>query len=390
MSGKIFVMRDDELQPLTEQEFVTEDDFQALLEKYPDLIPGEQIDDVAPRRWLLVSREYGVPDEENATDRWSLDHLFLDQDGIPTLVEVKRRSDARLTNSRREVVGQMLDYAANAVVYWPVETMRARFEAGCDARGENPATKLLTFLELADEADAADEADDFAIEQFWQNVKVNLQASRLRLLFVADFIPPELRRIVEFLNANMSSVEVLAVEIKHFVGTDATGKTLRTLVPRVFGQTAQAEQRKGTSSTRTKNKWSEDTYFEAIQTKPVEAQVARALLDWAKTNGLFVAWGDGLTGSFSVRFTDERGLHSLFAVYGSSSIEFVFQYMKKQSPFTDDRLLEAWRQKLNQIEGVKIGENPNRPNVTLTLFSQNDRSQQLLAALDWALEQIRI
>jgi hypothetical protein len=384
MSGKIFVMRGDELQPLTEQEFVTEDDFQALLEKYSDLIPGEQIDAVAPRRWLLVSREYGVPDEENATDRWSLDHLFLDQNGIPNLVEVKRRSDARLTNLRREVVGQMLDYAANAVVYWPVETMRARFEAGCDACGENPATKLLTFLELADEA------DDFAIEQFWQNVKVNLQASRLRLLFVADFIPPELRRIVEFLNANMSSVEVLAVEIKHFVGSDAAGKTLRTLVPRVFGQTAQTAQRKGTSSTRTKNKWNEDTYFEAIQAKPVEAQVARALLDWAKTNGLFVAWGDGLAGSFSVRFTDERGLHSLFAVYGSNSIEFVFQYMKKQPPFTDDRLLEAWRQKLNQIEGVKIGENPNRPNVTLTLFSQNDKTQQLLAALDWALERIRI
>jgi len=381
MSGKIFVMRGDELQPLTEQEFVTEDDFQALLEKYPDPIPGEQIDAVAPRRWLLVSREYGVPDEENATDRWSLDHLFLDQDGIPTLVEVKRRSDARLTNSRREVVGQMLDYAANAVVYWPVETMRARFEAGCDARGEDAVAKLLAFLETS---------EDNATEQFWQSVQVNLAASRLRLLFVADFIPPELRRIVEFLNANMSSVEVLAVEIKHFVGTDATGKTLRTLVPRVFGQTAQAEQRKGTSSTRTKNKWNEDTYFEAIQAKPIEAQVARALLDWAKTNGLFVAWGDGLAGSFSVRFTDERGLHSLFAVYGSNSIEFVFQYMKKQPPFTDDRLLEAWRQKLNQIEGVKIGENPNRPNITLTLFSQNDRSQQLLAALDWALERIRI
>lgn len=381
MSGKIFVMRGDELQPLTEQEFVTEDDFQALLEKYPDLIPGEQIDAVAPRRWLLVSREYGVPDEENATDRWSLDHLFLDQDGIPTLVEVKRRSDARLTNSRREVVGQMLDYAANAVVYWPVETMRARFEAGCEARGEDAIEKLSVFLETS---------EDNATEQFWQSVQINLAASRLRLLFVADFIPPELRRIVEFLNANMSSVEVLAVEIKHFVGTDATGKTLRTLVPRVFGQTAQAEQRKGTSSTRTKNKWSEDTYFEAIQAKPIEAQVARALLDWAKANGLFVAWGDGLAGSFSVRFTDERGLHSLFAVYGSNSIEFVFQYMKKQPPFTDDRLLEAWRQKLNQIEGVKIGENPNRPNITLTLFSQNDRSQQLLAALDWALERIRI
>lgn len=62
----------------------------------------------APRRWLLVSREWGVPREEGGGGHWSLDHLFLDQEGVPTLVEVKRSSDTRL---RREVVGQMLDYA---------------------------------------------------------------------------------------------------------------------------------------------------------------------------------------------------------------------------------------------------------------------------------------
>jgi hypothetical protein len=45
---------------------------------------------------------------------------------VPTLVEVKRSSDTRI---RREVVGQMLDYAANAVVYWPLERLRATFEA---------------------------------------------------------------------------------------------------------------------------------------------------------------------------------------------------------------------------------------------------------------------
>ena len=43
--------------------------------------------------------------------RWLVDRLFLDQDGVPTLVEVKRSSDTRI---RREVVGQLLEYAANA------------------------------------------------------------------------------------------------------------------------------------------------------------------------------------------------------------------------------------------------------------------------------------
>ncbi|MBS1252773.1 MAG: hypothetical protein MAG451_01815 [Anaerolineales bacterium] len=115
MSGQIYLLQEDgTLQSLSEQPYGSEDLLQMLLEKYPDLLAGDQIDESEPRRWLLVSREAGVPSEEDGYDQWSLDHLFLDQDGIPTLVEVKRSSDTRI---RREVVGQMLDYAANAVVY---------------------------------------------------------------------------------------------------------------------------------------------------------------------------------------------------------------------------------------------------------------------------------
>jgi hypothetical protein len=97
---------------------------QTWLEKYPSLLAGHQIDPSAPRRWLLVERECGVPSEEGGGGRWSADHLFLDQDAIPTIVEVKRSANTQI---RREVVGQMMDYAANAVVYWPVERIRERF-----------------------------------------------------------------------------------------------------------------------------------------------------------------------------------------------------------------------------------------------------------------------
>lgn len=83
--------------------------FQSLLARYPNLLAGGQIDPQNPRRWLLVRREVGIPLVEGGGDWLAVDHLFLDQDGIPTLVEVKRSSDTRL---RREVVGQMLDYAA--------------------------------------------------------------------------------------------------------------------------------------------------------------------------------------------------------------------------------------------------------------------------------------
>src|SRR5688572_15849966 len=67
-------------------------ELQALLADYPDLIPGDQINFEEPRRWMLIARELGVPGVEDGTGRWSLDHLFLDQDGIPTFVECKRAS----------------------------------------------------------------------------------------------------------------------------------------------------------------------------------------------------------------------------------------------------------------------------------------------------------
>src|SRR5262245_32310617 len=226
MNGGIFLIQaGGELVEMKEQPYDSEDVLQELLARYPNLLAGDQMDGAAPRRWLLISREMGVPSEEEGGDRWSLDHLFLDQDAIPTLVEVKRSGDTRI---RREVVGQMLDYAANAVVYWPVESIRAKFEEGCQQREADPAKELTAFLN-----------EGVGAEQFWQWVKVNLQAGRIRMVFVADEIPSELRRIVEFLNGQMDPAEVLAIEVKQYVG-----QGLKTLVPRVIGRTTEAERKK--------------------------------------------------------------------------------------------------------------------------------------------------
>lgn len=63
------------------------------------------------RGWVSIQREAPISSEADGSVRCCLDHLFLDSEGVPTLVEVKRSSDRRI---RREVVGQMLDYAANA------------------------------------------------------------------------------------------------------------------------------------------------------------------------------------------------------------------------------------------------------------------------------------
>ena len=93
---------------MTETPYEAEKVLQELIEGHPEMLAGE---DAAHGPLILVRREAGVSDREDAGARWSLDHLYLDAKGIPTLVEVKRGSDTR---GRREVVAQMLDYAANA------------------------------------------------------------------------------------------------------------------------------------------------------------------------------------------------------------------------------------------------------------------------------------
>ena len=138
--GLFHIDRDGRLASLTVTPYAAEDVLQELLETHPDLLAGGQMSPEEPRRWALVRREHGVPDHEAATgSRWSVDHLFVDQDAVPTLVEVKRSSDTRI---RREVVGQMLDYAANGVRYWPVADLRSAFEATQRAVGRDPEEEI--------------------------------------------------------------------------------------------------------------------------------------------------------------------------------------------------------------------------------------------------------
>ncbi len=226
MTGKIYLLDEgSELKPMQESPYDSERLLQRLLADYPDLLAGDQMNTADPRRWLLVTREMSVPDGIGGSKRWSLDHLFLDQDAIPTLIEVKRSTDTRI---RREVVGQMLDYAANAVAHWPVDDIIAKFEARCAAEGLDPARELGALLGETQDAD-----------DYWDQVKTNLEEGRVRIVFLSDSIPSELKSIVEFLNEQMDRSEVLAIEVKQFVGEGVTA-----LVPRVLGQSERALQKK--------------------------------------------------------------------------------------------------------------------------------------------------
>lgn len=216
-----------QLEPMVEEPFAEEDLLQALVADHPELLSGEQINPAEPRRWILIRREQGIAKTPGGADHWAVDHLLIDQDAMPTLVEAKRSANSDI---RRKIVGQMLDYAAHATRTWDVGDIRRSFEES----SEDPEDVLTRLLQVDGEIDA---------DEFWQRVETNLRAARLRLLFVADGIPDELTRVVEFLNEQMPGIEVLAVEIKQFRGVMG-----QTLVPRVIGRTTTPGPSRSSSS----------------------------------------------------------------------------------------------------------------------------------------------
>ena len=370
--GSIFLVQEKEgrLVEMKEAAYEREDLLQRLLADYPNLLAGDQINSAEPRRWLLIKREMPVPSEEDGADRWSVDHLFLDQEAIPTLVEVKRSTDSRI---RREVVGQMLDYAANGVVYWPPENIRATFEASCEARGEDPQEKLQEFLQ-------SDKDSDPDQQKFWENVKTNLKAGKIRMIFVADQIPDELRRIVEFMSEQMDPAKVFAIEIKQF-----EGQGLKTLVPRVVGDVTSA------APTRQTGKWDEASFFKAIAGEEYEPGM-RKVFEWAKAKTPDIRFGRGKdSGSFAPVFKHKDLELRLITGWTSGIINIEFWYLKDQAPFEEEAKRSELLKRLNSIPGIQLPLDVlNRHfSARIELFVLKNEIIQFLKTLDWALEQMR-
>ena len=373
MAGRIYLLGvDSKLVAMGETMYDSESLLQKLLADHPDLLAGDQINAEEPRRWLLVSREMAVPGEQDGGGRWSLDHLFLDQDAVPTLVEVKRSTDTRI---RWEVVGQMLEYAANAVAYWPVEEIKAKFESRCKQDGGDPETELAAFLSPS--------ADTTA---FWQHVKTNLQAGRVRLIFIADEIPPELRRVVEFLNSQMDPAEVLAIEVKQFAG-----ENLKTLVPRVLGLTETAREKKKVGRGESRQ-WDEASFFDDIRKRRGEQEeaIALRLLQWANDRRLRIWWGQGRKdGSFFPLYDNRFGQNFLFSVWTYGRVELQLQHMRTP-PFADEVRRDEIVQKLTAI-GLPIpaGALNRRPAFGLGLLKELAAVPSFLEVFDWVLSEIK-
>ena len=369
-SGVFLIQTDGQLVEMSEESYGSEADFQELLAKYPNLLAGDQINDEEPRRWLLISREAALPSEENGSNRWSVDHLFLDQDAIPTLVEVKRSSDTRI---RREVVGQMMEYAANAIVYWPIEEIQKKFELTCMDRGQDANFVLKKFLQ-----------EEINPDDFWTKVKTNLKDSRVRMLFVADKIPPELRRIVEFLNKQTDPAKVLAVEIKQY-----SGNNMKTLIPRVFGHISDGKNNESKI-------WTHQMFFDSLKEvcSDEEIDAATEIMNWAtnEEKGLSIKWGTGKNnGTFAPVLDYNGSKYYIITLWANGSIAIEFIYLKKKRPFNEESNRLELIERLNKIPGfnISIDRIDGEPSIYLQALEDKNALGQFIDVLDWIVQKIK-
>jgi len=290
-----------------------------------------------------------VPDPGTGGDRWSVDLVFVDQSAIPTFVECKRMGDTR---SRREVVAQMLEYAANGHHYWTAGQLLGYAKETATAAGDD--------LEKAVQALGPD--NDLSAEELFEAVEANLREGQLRLVFFLEESPYEPRSIVEFLNSQMERSEVLIVEAKQF---EMDG--LRVVVPTLFGYTEQARlvKRPVTVSTgRGRRKWNEESFFEAARNALAEEEMTATerMFALSKLPGTKISWGTGRdTGSFGIVLpaTCQR---SLFTVWTDGTLTFQFAWL------TGSPQVEECREKLRTlVEGTGI-EIPEKkfPNISVS------------------------
>lgn len=322
----------------------SEDTMQRLIADYPEIIAD------ADGALLLIRREQPIADAEGS--RWSLDHLFVTRSGVPVLVEMKRASDTRL---RREVVGQMLDYAANATAHWQAGTIAASFAATAGSEGRDPDQILAEFLGDTAEPDV-----------FWPQVDANFAAGRIKLVFVADVIPRELARIVEFLNEQMKA-DVRAVELSWF-----EGKGIRAFTPRVIGETERAQAAKARGRSAAPEAITRDEWI-AKHLAPIGPEIVAAAYRYCEVveGAGGVAAVTQAQGSLIAVF--ERSATTLFPMslvfFGKGMVTFNLTYLKSRAAFADEDVRRKLYDRLVGIVGPlstnKLGGYPGFPAARL-------------------------
>lgn len=321
--------------------YALESELQEILAAHPELIPG-----VSPA--AKTCREF-------QSEVGPADIVVVDSTGELTLVECKLASNPQI---RREVVGQMFDYASRL---WKMDVQD--FASKWQARSSHP-------LNLDEEG------GDGSLRE---SLARNLAAGRFRIVLAVDVINPALKKMIEYLNAMAGpGTSLIAVEY-----TRLRQGSLEILMPHVYGQEL-AEAKLATNS-GVATVWDKDAYRSWLQEHD-SGNLERFdfFLTAALEAGMSFKGSVSLHPAGSLPVLSQRNfqLGSVFFSYFTgqgTSVEFNLGRMSKLSDedLPDEAAKESFLRQLRDISVLRVvaanlessGFASRKPNVPLSTFS---------------------
>lgn len=328
--AKILLIERENIKALDKIKFTEEGKLQDYLEEYPSLIPMAEIMEGASDL-LCIGREVGVPSG-------AIDLLFIDRDGLLTIVETKLVKNPEI---RREVIGQIVEYASY-ISQWTADDLYRIANEYFSKSDKVPSDYKGSTLDRVMEKLGGDEFSD---EDFRSNIWQNLKDGKMRLIIAVDELIEPLRVTVTFLNS-YSKFDILLLQVSSF----EESKSRKVLIPSLFGY-------KPSPPSPVRKKWDEERFFTDTKEKCEGFMVdaITKLYKFTKSNANEISWGTGaFTGSFTFRKLKHKTLISVFAVYSNGDIQLNFGDMKDKG--LEEETLESFRVKLNEILDVKLPE----------------------------------
>jgi len=362
--------KNDQMFQLDSQAYNEEQELHDLLAHNPEILFSDY-PDLKNLQLLLVKCEAPIYENEEATAPTRLDILFLGSDCILNFIEVKLSSNPEI---RRKIVGQGLEYAANAVVNWKIEDVQEMFRQTCRKESLDPETTFRDFLGPNNNAN-----------EFWDAVNVNLRAGKIRIIFASDSIPTSLKNIVQFLRNQMKPAVILAIDVPQFISEDH-----QVIVPKLYGQSQVGV---GGGSGR-EDRWTEAEFLAELakNTTPDDAATAKKIKDWADENGIKHDFGSGgeLGSLFLEYMRNKRALVSL-TLNTDGNIRVDFRWMRTYPPFTDQLKRIELVKKLNEINGVQLSENLTEgyPTFPIRLLREERSFIQFTQIVLWVMQEYR-
>jgi len=348
---------------MTPEDYQKEEKLHEILENNPQLVFSDY-PELRNYELLLLKSQAPTYEDENAIYATKLDLLFVDREGTLTFVEVKLSSNPEI---RREVVGQALEYAGNAIENWEIDEIKEMFKTSCRKKGWNIDERLSKFL-----------TPEVNPDDFWDSVETKLRAGNVRIVIASDSIPSSLKNIIQFLRNQMKTAIFLGVDVPQF----NNGNQI-VFVPKVHGQLV-------TINPPEKKKWEESDFFAALgaSTTPEIVSIAKKILLWSDTQHLEPWYG---TGSFYPLLKHKGKQYQVIAIRVPGKIVLQFQFMKDYPPYEPEEKRSEFVKKINTICGNQLSPDnlTGRPSFSLDCLKDEAKYNEFIKIMDEFLDTMR-